>query len=206
AFLFHEALVDQFLVSLEDGQWVQPVFRRDVAYGRKGVTIAQDPLQNHCDHPIPQLTVDRSIFVPFGVHCVAGACHSLLSAGAGKTVKCPPAPVSLRPYVSSTTAGDPAQGAWHRSRGEWPGAFHSVPSAASGLSTEAAKQPSARASWCKFARACPATEAAIRIRNSTSSDTLIRLSGTLPILVLISHSACEARPRSLLVTYCYSEL
>src|ERR1700733_503072 len=66
--LLHQLLVDELLVTLQYGQGVQPELRCDVPDRRQRIAFLQHPFQNHRNHPVPQLPVNRQAVIPLRVH------------------------------------------------------------------------------------------------------------------------------------------
>src|SRR5690348_10167925 len=65
---FHQPLVHQLLVTLQDRERIHPIFSRHVTYRRQWVAFLQDPVENHRDDTIPQLAVNRLAVIPLTVH------------------------------------------------------------------------------------------------------------------------------------------
>ena len=78
ALLLYQVLVDELLVALQNRQWIQPVFGSNIAYAGQRVTVLENTLENHGNDTIPQLPVDRLIFIPFWIHRVSDPSHFLL--------------------------------------------------------------------------------------------------------------------------------
>src|SRR5262249_49407909 len=64
AALLDELLVDELLIALEDGDWIDPVFGGDVARGRQRIAFVQHTVEYQRDHSVPQLAVNRLTVVP----------------------------------------------------------------------------------------------------------------------------------------------
>src|SRR5439155_9762267 len=65
---FHQPLVHQLLVTLQDRERIHAVFSRHVTYRRQRIAFLQDPVENHCDDTVPQLAVNRLAVIPLTVH------------------------------------------------------------------------------------------------------------------------------------------
>ena len=68
AFLLDQSFVDELLVAFQYGQRIETILRGNVSDGRQCIAVAQDVLENHRDHPVTQLAIDRLVFVPLGIH------------------------------------------------------------------------------------------------------------------------------------------
>src|SRR5882757_7747850 len=68
--LFHQLLINELLVALQDGEWVQSEFRCHVPDRRQRIAFLQHTFQNHRDHPVPQLPVNRQAVIPLRIHQV----------------------------------------------------------------------------------------------------------------------------------------
>jgi hypothetical protein len=66
--LLHKPLVDEFLVSLQDGQGIDVVVGRHTPHAGKRIAVADDAVEDHGHDPIPQLTVNGLVIVPVGIH------------------------------------------------------------------------------------------------------------------------------------------
>ena len=66
--LLDQPLGLQLLIGLQHGERVHPTLGRDVAHGRQGIAVLQDSVQDHRDHPVADLTVDRLAVVPLWIH------------------------------------------------------------------------------------------------------------------------------------------
>src|SRR5579862_1767414 len=64
----HQTFVHQLLIALEDRKWIHPIFSRDIAHGRQRVALLENTIQNHRDHTVPKLAVDRLTVIPLTVH------------------------------------------------------------------------------------------------------------------------------------------
>src|SRR5579864_7667527 len=68
ATLLHQLLVDELLVALEHGERIQGEVRGDVPHRRQRIPLLEDALEDHRDHPVPQLPVNRQALVPLRIH------------------------------------------------------------------------------------------------------------------------------------------
>ena len=68
ALLLDQLLIDELLVSLENGQRIETKLGRDSADRGQRVTLFEDTLEDHRHHSITQLPVDRLAVVPLRVH------------------------------------------------------------------------------------------------------------------------------------------
>src|SRR5437016_7255909 len=67
---FDQLLVDQFLVSLENGERIDPLLGRDIAHRRQRIAFLEDPVEYHDDDTIPKLAVNWLTIVPLTIHPV----------------------------------------------------------------------------------------------------------------------------------------
>ena len=72
-FGFDQSLVYQLLVALEDRERIDPIFRRDGAHRGQGITLLEHAVENHRDHAVAKLAVNRLTVVPLTVHQVCPA-------------------------------------------------------------------------------------------------------------------------------------
>ena len=63
-----EALVHQLLISLEDREVIDAIFRRDVAHRGQGIALFEHAFENHRDHAVAKLAVNRLTVIPLAVH------------------------------------------------------------------------------------------------------------------------------------------
>src|SRR5690349_1795625 len=68
ALLLDQLLIDELLVSLENGERIETKFGRYSADRGERVTLFEDTLEDHRHHSIAQLPVDRLAVVPLRVH------------------------------------------------------------------------------------------------------------------------------------------
>src|SRR5882672_2281123 len=73
--LLDQLLVDQLLVALEDRQRIELVFGRYVAHRRQRIAVLQHTLEDHRDHAIPELPIDRLTVIPVRIHAAAFSVH-----------------------------------------------------------------------------------------------------------------------------------
>jgi len=67
---FDDALVDEFLIALEDGEGVDAIFGGNGADGGKGFTFLEEAVEDHGDDAAAKLAVDRLTVVPLEFHKV----------------------------------------------------------------------------------------------------------------------------------------
>ena len=67
---FHQLIVDQFLIPFQNRERIEPVIGGDGAHRRQGIAFLERTVENHRDHAIAKLAVDRLIVVPLTVHPV----------------------------------------------------------------------------------------------------------------------------------------
>ena len=60
-----QLLVDQFLISLQDRERIDPIFGRDIAHGRQRIAFFEYAVENHGDDTIAKLAINRLTVVPF---------------------------------------------------------------------------------------------------------------------------------------------
>src|SRR5579864_9075861 len=68
--LLDQLLVYQLLISLQHREWIHSILGRDRAYGRQRVAFLEHAVEDHRNHTIPKLAVNRLTVVPFSVHPV----------------------------------------------------------------------------------------------------------------------------------------
>src|SRR5438445_9468732 len=68
--LLDQLLFHQLLISLQNRERVHAVLGRDRAYGRQRVPFLEHAVEDHRNHTIPKLAVNRLTVVPFSVHPV----------------------------------------------------------------------------------------------------------------------------------------
>ena len=66
--LFDKFFVDQFLISFQDGDGIDPGLRRDVADRRQGVAFIEHAIENHMHATIAKLAIDWLSVIPFTIH------------------------------------------------------------------------------------------------------------------------------------------
>ena len=64
----NQIFIDKFLITLQNRQRIEAILGSNVAHGRQCVTVSQRALEDHRDNAVPQLPVDRLIFIPLRVH------------------------------------------------------------------------------------------------------------------------------------------
>src|SRR5215472_4329583 len=103
---FNQPLVHQLLITLQDRERIHAVFSRHVAHRRQRVAFLEDSVENHGNHAVPQLAVNRLAVIPLTVHQIvprAPTCQercSLLACGGGPGAPawaCPPASCKSSP-------------------------------------------------------------------------------------------------------------
>src|SRR5215475_5426702 len=67
-FALHQFFIHQFLISLQDREWIHAVIRRHRSYRWQRITFPQHPIQNHRHHAIAELAINRLAIVPFTSH------------------------------------------------------------------------------------------------------------------------------------------
>ncbi len=50
--LFNQAFIDQLLIALQDGEWIEPIIGRNYADGREGIALLQHTLEDEGHHSI----------------------------------------------------------------------------------------------------------------------------------------------------------
>ena len=65
-----QIFVDQLLIALENRERVDPIFGRDVAHRRQRIAFLEYAVENHRDHAVAKLAVNRLPVVPLTVHPV----------------------------------------------------------------------------------------------------------------------------------------
>src|SRR5882724_13384387 len=66
--LLDQTFIDQLLVPLQHGEWIEPVVCRDRADGGQWVALLQRTLEDEGNHSIAQLAIDGLVIVPVRVH------------------------------------------------------------------------------------------------------------------------------------------
>src|SRR5215470_3519499 len=66
--LLNQLLVHQFLISLENRKRIEPVISRDRSHRRQRIAFLESAVEDHRDHTVTKLTVNRLIVVPLTVH------------------------------------------------------------------------------------------------------------------------------------------
>src|SRR5690349_25109346 len=79
AFLLDQLLVDELLVSLENGQRIETKLRRHSPDRGKRITFFEDTLEDHRHHSIAQLPVNQMANVQLQVHSMLRAFVSVLA-------------------------------------------------------------------------------------------------------------------------------
>ena len=68
ALLLDQLLIDELLVSLENGERIETKLGRNSADRGQRVTLFEDTLEDHRYHSITQLPINRLAVVPLRVH------------------------------------------------------------------------------------------------------------------------------------------
>src|SRR5882762_7950313 len=66
-----QPLVHQLLIPLQDREWIDPIFSRNIAHGGQGIAFLEHAVEDHGGNTVAQLAVDRLTVVPFTVHDVS---------------------------------------------------------------------------------------------------------------------------------------
>src|SRR5258708_16309265 len=66
--LLDQLLFDQLLISLENRERIDPVFGRDGAHGWQRIAFLEHAVEDHRDHAVVKLAVDRLAVVPLTIH------------------------------------------------------------------------------------------------------------------------------------------
>ena len=66
--LLDETLVDELLISLEDGERIERELGRDAAHRRQCIAVGELTLQDHGDHLVAKLPIYGLAVVPGGIH------------------------------------------------------------------------------------------------------------------------------------------
>src|SRR5271165_2638206 len=64
----HQTFVNKLLIALQDRERINPIFSRDIPHGRQRVAFLENSIQNHHDHTVAKLAVDRLTVIPLTVH------------------------------------------------------------------------------------------------------------------------------------------
>ncbi len=65
-----QLLVDQLLIALQHRKRIDPIFRRDIAHRGQRIALFEHAVEDHRDHAIAKLAVNRLTVVPLTVHGV----------------------------------------------------------------------------------------------------------------------------------------
>ncbi len=65
-----QLLVDQLLIALQNRERIDPIFGRDIAHGRQRIAFLEHAVEDHRDHAVAKLAVNRLTVVPLTVHQV----------------------------------------------------------------------------------------------------------------------------------------
>jgi hypothetical protein len=83
--LFDELFIDQFLISLQNSERVDPIFGRDIAHRRQRIAFVEHAVENHVNDTVAQLAINRLTIIPFTIHSVFGtACVRQTAACAAR--------------------------------------------------------------------------------------------------------------------------
>jgi hypothetical protein len=66
--LLDQLLVDQFLISLQNGERIDPVLGRDIAHRRQRIAFVEHAVEYHVHDAIAKLAINWLTIVPFTVH------------------------------------------------------------------------------------------------------------------------------------------
>src|SRR5207237_6791658 len=61
---------DQFLISLQNSERVDPIFGRDIAHRRQRIAFVEHAVENHVNNTIAKLAIDWLSVIPFTIHSV----------------------------------------------------------------------------------------------------------------------------------------
>jgi len=70
SFTLDQLLVDRFLITLQNREWSDPIFGRDIAHRRPRIAFLEHAIEYHGDDTIAYLTVNRLTVVPLTIHDV----------------------------------------------------------------------------------------------------------------------------------------
>ena len=65
-----QLFIDHLLISLENGERIDPIFGRDIAHRRQRIAFFEHAVENHMDATIAKLAINRLTIVPFTIHPV----------------------------------------------------------------------------------------------------------------------------------------
>src|SRR5438034_1614511 len=65
-----QPLVYKLLIALQDREWIDPIFGCYVAHRWQRIAFLEHSLEDHRDHPVPKLAINRLTVVPLTVHPV----------------------------------------------------------------------------------------------------------------------------------------
>src|SRR4029077_4777627 len=65
-----QLLVDQFLITLQNRERIDPILGRDIAHRRQRIAFFEHAVENHGNDTTPQLSVNWLPVVPFTLHPV----------------------------------------------------------------------------------------------------------------------------------------
>src|SRR5438128_8207326 len=68
--LFDQLFIDQFLISLQNSERVDPIFGRDIAHRRQRIAFVEHAVENHVNNTIAKLAIDWLSVIPFTIHSV----------------------------------------------------------------------------------------------------------------------------------------
>src|SRR6266542_4791144 len=74
--LLAQLLVAQLLIGLENREWIDPIFGRDIAHRWQRVAFFEHAVEYHMDDTVAKLAVNRLTVVPFTMHPVLHHCAS----------------------------------------------------------------------------------------------------------------------------------
>jgi hypothetical protein len=65
-----QIFTDQLLVSFQNRERIDSIFRRDIADRRQRIAFVEHAIENHVHNAIPELTINRLTIVPLTRHFV----------------------------------------------------------------------------------------------------------------------------------------
>ena len=65
---FHQAVIHQLLITLEDREWIDAIFGRDCAHRWQRIALFEHAVENHRDDAVAKLAVNRLTVIPLTVH------------------------------------------------------------------------------------------------------------------------------------------
>src|SRR5579872_27273 len=104
----NQTFVHQLLIALEDRKRINPIYSRDIAHRRQRVAFLENSVQNHRDHTVAKLAVDRLTVIPLTVHqgfqFAFSASPSVTLSASSRSARGQACP--LASYTSSPRCGD----------------------------------------------------------------------------------------------------